>query len=181
MEEKELIKKAQAGSKKYFRQLVERYGERLMCDAYKYMKNTQDAEDLYQDTFIKVYENIGSFKFNSQFYTWVYRIMANLAFNKFRKRKKMQIVDDPDDYLWKTMPGDDGYEPENRIPKKQLKERVDKAVVNLSPRQKTVFIMKHYEGKKIKDIAAILGCHNGTVKKYLYRATRKLRASISTL
>src|SRR6056297_43471 len=110
MEEKELIKKVQAGSKNSFRKLTERYGERLMCDAYKYMKNTQDAEDLYQDTIIKVYENIGSFKFNSQFYTWVYRIMANLAFNKFRKRKKMQIVDDPDDYLWKTMPRDDGYE-----------------------------------------------------------------------
>ena len=181
MEEKELIKKVQTGSRKHFRQLVERYGERLMCDAYKFMKNTQDAEDLYQDTFIKVYDNIGSFKFKSQFYTWVYRIMANLAFNKFRKRKKMQIVDDQKGYLWKTLPADDGHEPENRMPKKELKSRVDEAVAELSPRQKTVFVMKHYEGKKIKDIAAILGCHSGTVKKYLYRATRKLRASISTL
>ncbi|HMA63137.1 MAG TPA: RNA polymerase sigma factor [bacterium] len=181
MEEKELIKKVQAGSKNSFRKLTERYGERLMCDAYKFMKNTQDAEDLYQDTFIKVYENIDSFKFKSQFYTWVYRIMANLAFNKFRKRKKMQIVDDQDDYLWDTLPADKNNEPENRIPAGQLRDKVDEALQNLSPRQKTVFVMKHYQGKKIKDIAAILGCHSGTVKKYLYRATRKLRASISTI
>lgn len=181
MEEQELIKKVQAGSKNSFRKLIDRYGERLMCDAYKFMKNTQDAEDLYQDTFIKVYENIGSFKFKSQFYTWVYRIMANLAFNKFRKRKKMQFVDDQDDYLWNTLPADHHNEPENSLPKEKLKEKVDGALDNLSPKQKTVFIMKHYEGKKIKDIAAILGCHNGTVKKYLYRATRKLRASISTI
>ncbi|MCF7885597.1 MAG: RNA polymerase sigma factor [Candidatus Marinimicrobia bacterium] len=181
MEEKELIKKIQNGSRRHYRELIERYGERLMCDAYKFMKNTQDAEDLYQDTFIKVYENIDTFKFKSQFYTWVYRIMANLAFNRFRKRKKMQIVDDQDDYLWDTLPADHNSEPENKMPKKKLKEKVDKAIANLSPRQKTVFVMKHYEGKKIKDIAAILGCHSGTVKKYLYRATRKLRTSISTL
>lgn len=107
--------------------------------------------------------------------------MANLAFNKFRKRKKMQIVDNQDDYLWDTLPADKNNEPENRIPAGQLRDKVDEALQNLSPRQKTVFVMKHYQGKKIKDIAAILGCHSGTVKKYLYRATRKLRASISTL
>ncbi len=180
-DEVELIKKAQDGDKMAFQELMNRHGERVMCGAYKFTKNHQDAEDLYQETFIRVYKNIESFRFESEFYTWVYRIMANLAFNLYRKQKRMQTIEPEDeDYFWQTIPADESSNSDRKLYLTSIKEQVDQALLGLSPKQRTVFIMKHYEAKKIRDISAILGCTDGTVKRYLYRATQKLQKMLSS-
>ncbi len=175
-QEIEIIERIKNGDEMAFQQIMSKYGERVMGLAFHFTKNYQDAEDLYQETFIKVYRNINSFRFESEFFTWVYRILANQAFNYFRKSKRMTIVDPGEnDYLWETIPADESGEADQATLNSSLREEIDRALLQLSPQQRIVFILKHYEGKKIKDIALILDCTEGTVKRYLFRATRKLQ------
>lgn len=176
-EEVELIKRVRGGDKMAFQEIMNRYGERVMCLSYHFTKNHQDAEDLYQDVFIKVYRKIDTFRFESEFFTWIYRILANMAFNYHKKRKRMSYVDPGEsDYLWETIPGDEVEEAETITYLSITKEEIDSALNRLSVQQKVVFILKHYEGQKIKDIAALLELTEGTVKRYLFRATRKLQS-----
>ncbi|HCL00253.1 MAG TPA: hypothetical protein DHW42_09150 [Candidatus Marinimicrobia bacterium] len=175
-QEIEIIEKIKNGDGMAFQKIMSKYGERVMGLAFHFTKNHQDAEDLYQETFIKVYRNIDSFRFESEFFTWVYRILTNHAFNYFRKSKRMSIVDPGEnDYLWETLPADESCEADQATLNSSLREEIDRALLQLSPQQRVVFILKHYEGKKIKDIALILDCTEGTVKRYLFRATRKLQ------
>lgn len=176
-QEIDLIERIKNGDEMAFQTMMSKYGERVMGLAFHFTKNYQDAEDLYQETFIKVYRNIGSFRFESEFFTWVYRILANQAFNFYRKSKRMMTVDPgEDDYLWETIPDDEANEADQATLNASLREEIDRALRQLSSQQRVVFILKHYEGKKIKDIAAILDCTEGTVKRYLFRATRKLQS-----
>lgn len=175
-QEIDIIERIKNGDELAFQQIMSKYGERVMGLAFHFTKNYQDAEDLYQETFIKVYRNIDSFRFESEFFTWVYRILANQAFNFYRKAKRMTIVDPGEnDYLWETLPADESTEADQATLNSSLREEIDRALLRLSAQQRVVFILKHYEGKKIKDIAAILDCTEGTVKRYLFRATRKLQ------
>jgi RNA polymerase sigma-70 factor (ECF subfamily) len=179
MEEAEvdLIKRAQSGDKKAFESIMNKYGEKVMSLAYKFTGNYQDAEDLYQDTFLKIYSKIDTFRFQSEFYTWLYRIMANQSFNYYKKNKRTSIVGlGENDYLWEIIPSEDSVEIEDKL---SLKEEVDNALMELPNKQRMVFILKYYEGKKIKDIALLLDCAEGTVKKYLFRATNKLRTLLT--
>jgi RNA polymerase sigma-70 factor (ECF subfamily) len=87
-------------------------------------------------------------------------------------------MEDGERNMWETIPGDDHDHADTEVYTESLREQIYSAMSDLSPKQKTVFIMKHYEGKKIKDIAAILGTTEGTVKKYLFRATQKMRQKL---
>ncbi|MBN2280976.1 MAG: RNA polymerase sigma factor [Candidatus Marinimicrobia bacterium] len=178
--EKGLIERAQGGDKMAFQEIMKIHGQKMLGLAFKFTKNHQDAEDLYQETFLKIYRNLNSFRFESEFTTWAYRILANIAYNTFRKQKNSQTVDmqDGERDLWETIPGDEKDQADREVYNEALREQIHGALSQLSPKQKTVFIMKHYEGKKIKDIAGILGTTEGTVKKYLFRATQKMRQSL---
>ncbi|MCK9245255.1 MAG: sigma-70 family RNA polymerase sigma factor [Candidatus Marinimicrobia bacterium] len=179
-EEVELIRKIQGGNKMAFGQLMERYGERVMSMAFRFTRNHQDAEDLYQETFIKVYRNLDKFRFESEFFTWMYRILANQAFNIYNKRKRMTIADPgEDDYLWETIPAEAEDEADRATFRHSIQEQVDAALQQLSSQQRVVFVLKHFEGKKIKDIAVLLDCTEGTVKRYLFRATHKLQTLLA--
>jgi len=176
----ELIEKIQNGDKMAFGKLMERYGERVMGLAFHFTRNCQDAEDLYQETFLRVYRNLSSFRFESEFYTWLYRILANQAFNLYNKRKRMSYADPgEDDYLWDTLPADAEDEADQATFRTSLREQIDHALRQLSAQQRVVFVLKHYEGKKIRDIAVLLDCTEGTVKRYLFRATRRLQAILA--
>ncbi len=175
-DEIELIKQVQGGNKMAFQQIMNKYGERVMSTAFHFTKNYQDAEDLYQDTFIKIYRNIGSFRFESELFTWIYKILSNQAYSFYRKRKRITTIDPGEDnYLWETIPADETDKADRETYKSSMREEINRALYNLSPKQRVVFVLKHYEGKKIKDIAALLDCTEGTVKRYLFRATRKLK------
>jgi len=179
-EEIELIERIQGGDKMAFGRLMERYGERVMSMAFRFTRNHQDAEDLYQDTFIKVYRNLNNFRFESEFFTWMYRILANQAFNLYNKRKRMMLADPgEDDYLWETLPADAEDEAHRETFNRSLREQIDTALQQLSSQQRVVFVLKHFEGKKIKDIAILLDCAEGTVKRYLFRATHKLQTLLA--
>jgi RNA polymerase sigma-70 factor, ECF subfamily len=184
-EEPELIKKIQNGDTAAFEELVYRYDLKVLSIALRYTQNEDDAKDLYQEVFIRVFRSIKNFRFESEFSTWLYRITTNVCLT-YRSRKKEHLTvsidkgydDDTDDYSSEQQLIYDGASPEEIISGKDIGEIVDAAVESLSPKQKITFILKHYEGYKIREIAEMLNCKEGTVKKYLFDATGNLRKKL---
>ncbi len=174
---RQLILQAQSGDHTAFHKLVAMHDERIMILAYQMTKNEKDAEDLYQDVFLKAFKYINQFEFRSEFYTWLYRITVNTAYNYHRKRSKMHIVDpgpenDYDPLNWIATEDDDD------IPGDEVRSAIKECLNILPKQQRTVFILKHLQRLKIKDISAIMGVSEGTVKKYLFRAMEKLRVAL---
>lgn len=172
-----LIQRAQAGNNEAFHRLVALYDRRVMALAYRLAESVQDAEDLYQEVFMKVFKKIKTFRFDSDFFTWLYRITMNTAFNLKKKAGRLRTVEpDPEwgeDYLgWIADPAaaDDSST--------EVQNAVTRAMRTLSLKQRTVFVLKHLEERKISDIAALLDCSEGTVKRYLFRAMGKLRGQL---
>jgi RNA polymerase sigma-70 factor (ECF subfamily) len=179
-DEVELIRKAQSGSIVAFETLVKKYDKQVLQLACSLVNNTQDAEDVYQEVFVRVYKNLRLFKFRSQFSTWLYRVVVNYCMNHNRKNKRVKrfslngAQDDQGD-LWKmTLKGQE-LDPEDAMLNTELSQEIDAALQQLSEQQKTVFVLRHYHGHKLKDIARIMRCSEGTVKNYLFRATQKLQ------
>ena len=174
----DLIQRAQSGDTNAFHSLVALYDRRVMSLAFRLLRNEQDAEDLYQEVFMKVYTNIKKFRFESDFFTWLYRITANTAFNLKKKAGRYTYVEpdpeaDEDSLNWIPDPDVRGVDESSDI-----QNTIMKAVDKLPQKQKTVFILKHLENLKIVDIATLLNCGEGTVKKYLFRAMEKLRSEL---
>ncbi len=173
-----LIRKAQAGDTEAFHRLVSLYDNQVMSLAIRVLQNEQDAEDLYQEVFMKVFMNIRKFRFESDFFTWLYRITMNSAFNFKKRMRKHYYVEkgtEQDETGLDWIPDPDASRGNSP---RELQTAVMKAVDTLPQKQRTVFVLKHLENLKIKDIASILGCAEGTVKKYLFRAMEKLRADL---
>lgn len=176
-ETRQLIVSAQEGDSESFHKIVAMYDERIMILALQLTQNEQDAEDVYQETFIKAYKNIKKFRFESEIFTWMYRIAINTAYNFKRKQSRMQILeprkdDDRDHIEWLTTenPDDDRS--------REFNHAVRKSLQILPQQQRAVFILKHLQNLKIRDIANILDISEGTVKKYLFRAIEKLRLAL---
>ncbi|MEA3499938.1 MAG: sigma-70 family RNA polymerase sigma factor [Candidatus Marinimicrobia bacterium] len=173
MEEFAIIKRAQAGDMVAFEQIVRNYEERVLMIAIKIAKNEQDAEDIAQNVFITIFRKIDSFKFKSSFYSWLYRITMNTAFNHIKTRKYDEfLTNEENDEKNLAITNNDSTDiSEGEVFQKALKNALNK----LPEKQRTVFVMKYNQQLKIKEIASILDLHQGTVKKYLFRANEKLR------
>lgn len=144
-----------------------------MALALQLLKHREDAEDIYQEVFIKAWKNLGAFQFKSDFYTWLYRITVNTCYS-YRGGKER--------YHMSNIPLEEGYHDVVMDDDTERTEEVSsllQAVDGLPQRQKTVFVMRYYQGHKIKDIAILLGCTTGTVKRYLHRSTLKLRKELA--
>ncbi len=168
-----LIRSAQGGDQRAFHDLVAIYDARIMALALQILQNKEDAEDIYQEVFLKAWRSIASFAFKSDFYTWLYRITANTCFSyrSGKQRHHLENIALEEGYH-------DVYTDKNRDRSDQ-QEQMLLAVDALPTKQKTVFVLRHYQGHKIKDIATLLGCTSGTVKRYLHRATLKLRKELA--
>jgi RNA polymerase sigma-70 factor (ECF subfamily) len=179
----ELIKRAQAEDLDAFCLLAERYARRIHLLASHYCRNTQDAEDLSQEVWLKVYQALQTFRFDSSFYTWLRRITINTFLNHrrssfFRRQGHTTVV--------QLMPIDSEVlsasslaSPEN-IYNKLLFESVVDALAELTPSQRLAFLLRHYEGMSYDEIANAMNCSTGTVKKGVWRAITKLRARLSS-
>ncbi len=170
----QLIINAQNGDYQSFHQLVEIHDEKIMILAYQLMKNKQDAEDLYQEAFVKAFKNITSFRFESSFYTWLYRITVNTGLNMKRKISRMYTQEPIDDFD----PIDNISESSNTDKSIEINEAVKSAAEGLPEKQRVAFILKYLQGMKIRDVSAIMGIGEGTVKKYLFRAMEKMRKQL---
>ena len=160
--------------------IVEKYGKLAYRLAIQITKNHEDANDVMQETFLKVYESIGSFRKESAFETWLYRIIVNQALNmvKRRERRRESSISDADEIdLRFNLPGSSSYanSPHDDVEKKELQKWVTQAVDSLSSKHRTVVILHEFEGLTHPQIATILNCSEGTVRSRLHYARRKLR------
>jgi RNA polymerase sigma-70 factor (ECF subfamily) len=181
----DLIRRAQAEDIDAFCLLAERYARRIHLLASHYCRNLQDAEDLSQEVWLKVYQALGSFRFDSSFYTWLRRITINTFLNHrranfFRRRGQttavqlVQIDSETPEKFFESQ----SSSPEN-IYNKLLFENVVSALAELTPSQRLSFLLRHYEGMSYEEIASSMNCSTGTVKKGVWRAIGKLRARLA--
>jgi RNA polymerase sigma-70 factor (ECF subfamily) len=180
----DLVSRAQAGDIEAFCVLAERYARRIHLLAFHYCRNAQDAEDLSQEVWLKAYQALRSFRSDSSFYTWLRRITINTFLNHrrsrlFRRRGQTTIVEllriDPENA--ETLQGPPSSSPEN-IYNKLLFGSVVNALTELTPQQRLMFLLRHYEGMSYDEIASEMNCSTGTVKKGVSRAIAKLRAKL---
>jgi RNA polymerase sigma-70 factor (ECF subfamily) len=178
----DLIRRAQAGEIEAFCALAERYARRIHLLASHYCRNAQDAEDLSQEVWLKAYRALGSFRFDSSFYTWLRRITINAFLNHRRsgffrrggQTTAVQLLEIDSEAPLESRTAS----PEN-IYNKLLFESVVNALADLTPAQRLAFLLRHYEGMSYEEIANAMNCSTGTVKKGVSRAIGKLRAKLS--
>lgn len=144
--------------------------------AYQFAGNHHDADDIAQDVFIKVFQSLARFRHDAQFTSWLYRIAMNACID-FRRRQSPHLAhrdqDDPSLALEAAAADDPG--PEDRAAGAELGIAMQAAVDRLPPRQRLIFVMRHYEGLKLHEIAQALGLQDGTVKRQLHSAVHRLR------
>ena len=186
MNDTELIREAQRGNRAAFEELVRQYDSAVLRLAYHLTRSEQDAQDIYQEAFLKAYRNIGNFRFECSFYTWIYRIVTNLCLDLLRKRQVRKedsgITTDSEggtyDLLDQVADQRSGASPERDLMRRELGARIAKALKKLTPRERMVFEMKHYQGLKLRTIGEILNTTEETAKNTLFRGTQKLRAAL---
>lgn len=187
LEDDELIRQAQAGQRESFDQLVRRYDGAVLRLALHMLGNEQDAQDVHQEAFLKAYRHLSNFRFECSFYTWLYRIVTNLCLDALRRRKSRR--EDPStitdsggetiDLMANLSDDRAGANPELELRRMHLNERIQGALGGLTPRERMVFELKHYQGLKLRAIGDMLQTTEETAKNTLFRATRKLRASLA--
>ncbi len=186
MNDTELIREAQRGNRAAFEELVRQYDSAVLRLAYHLTRSEQDAQDIYQEAFLKAYRNINNFRFECSFYTWIYRIVTNLCLDLLRKRQVRKedsaVVTDSEggtyDLLDQVADVRSGASPERDLMRRELGARIARALTKLTPRERMVFEMKHYQGLKLRTIGEILNTTEETAKNTLFRGTQKLRAAL---
>jgi RNA polymerase sigma-70 factor (ECF subfamily) len=188
-EDDDLIREAQRGQRSAFDALVRRYDQSVLRLALHMLGNEQDAQDVHQEAFIKAYRHLGNFRFECSFYTWLYRIVTNLCLDQLRRRKSRRedpatVLDASGDEmdLMANITDDRAMaNPGRELDRKVMSERIQSALGKLTPRERTVFELKHYQGLKLRTIGEMLHTTEETAKNTLFRATRKLRANLAEL
>jgi RNA polymerase sigma-70 factor, ECF subfamily len=184
-----LIREAQGGNRGAFEELVRHYDQAVLRLALHLTGTQQDAQDVYQDAFLKAYKNIGSFRFECSFYTWIYRIVTNLCLDHLRKKSVRKedapVVKDGNggeyDLLDQVADVRAGANPERDLMRRQLGARISGALEKLTPRERMVFELKHYHGLKLRTVGEILHTTEETAKNTLFRATQKLRGQLADM
>ena len=181
-----LIRAAQQGDQDAFEQLVRLYDQSVLRLAMNLLRSEEDARDAFQEAFLRAYRNLGAFRFECSFHTWLYRIVTNICLDHLRKR----AVRKEDSAVVETDDGErnrfDAVEdtrteasPEKDLMRRELGRRIADALEKLSPRERLVFELKHYQGLRLRVIGEMLATSEETAKNCLYRATQKLRSALA--
>ena len=192
-DDRTLIERAQAGDRHAFEPLVQRYDRQVLRLALNVLGNAEDARDVYQEAFLKIYRNLHRFRFECAFYTWIYRIVTNICLDHLRRRRSHPEEQPP---LVRTVSSEERHDgdffdhqqqtstysdPERQTLGREIGRQVEAALKALSPRERMVFEMRHYQGMKLRAIGEALGTTEETVKNSLFRATHKLRSRLEGL
>lgn len=169
-----LISECLRGRTEAFEELVRRYQDRLYNTVYRLLGHAEDARDAVQEAFINAYQSLNSFKGDSQFYTWLYRIAINTAISLKRKSRSMP-VSGSDRGLGEPIDPSPASSPGHALEMAEDERRVQKALNRLSPEHRAVLILKDLEGQKYEEMAEILNVPIGTVRSRLHRARSEMR------
>lgn len=187
--ETELIRQAQKGSRQAFDTLVRQYDQAVLRLALHLLGSETDAQDIAQEAFLKAYRYLGNFRFECSFYTWIYRIVTNLCLDLMRRRKTRRedpaiVMDSSGEELdLLSMVSDEraSANPGRELERKELGAKIATALDKLTPRERMVFELKHYQGLRLRTIGEMLHTTEETAKNTLFRATKKLRANLAVV
>jgi RNA polymerase sigma-70 factor (ECF subfamily) len=186
VDDRALVAAAQRGDREAFRTLFERYHRRAYALALGVVRHADDAMDVVQDAFIKAHKYLDKFEGTSSFYTWLYRIVMNVAIDHLRKHRRVKPVEldesrmenDADDPL---LPRILGGNPGRALLDKQIRARIDQALEELSENHRAVLVMRELEGLSYEDMAQAMGCSKGTIMSRLFHARRNMQKRLLDL
>jgi RNA polymerase sigma-70 factor (ECF subfamily) len=183
MDEDAIIEGMTRGDERAFRELVERFKKKVYFLALDMAGNPVDAEDISQEVFLKVHRSFGTFRKGAKLGSWLYRITYNASIDHLRR--KGAAPEAMADEIIESSAGSDAdlprrgpADPAAALESRQLQDRIAYALDKVSPQEKAVFVLRHYEDLQLKDIALSLGLSVGSVKSYLFRAVRKLQKEL---
>jgi RNA polymerase sigma-70 factor (ECF subfamily) len=180
-DERELIDRAQRGDMESFRLLVERARANVYRLAYDLTSNRHDAEDLSQEVFLKVYRSLQQFRGDAKWSSWLYRITVNTCCDHYKSSttKIMKRTEDIENDKSNNIFCSDAALPDKSADAKMIQENIDRALHQLTSRERSVFVLRHYHDLPLKQIAETLEITDGTVKTLLFRAIQKLRQELA--
>lgn len=185
LEEAAWIRAAQAGDQGAFERLVRAYDRSVLRLAMNLLRSEEDAYDVYQETFLRVYRNLHAFRFDCNFQTWLYRIVSNLCVDLLRKRKVrreespvVETAEGPRDRLEGYQEARAQGDPQRALLSRELGRRIEQVLAGLTPRERMVFELRHYQGMRLRAIGEVLGTTEEAAKTFLFRATQKMRAAL---
>lgn len=174
------IERAKAGDGDAFRLLVERHSRSVFRLAYRMTGNEFDAEEVVQETFLRAYKQLGHYESRASFATWIYRIATNYALDLIRSRKRhrdRRVMSTPEtDVLAAVASGSPGQD--RLYQSGVINQRLHEAIGTLSEQERTAFLLRHFEGRSIEEIGAILDIGVSASKNSIFRAVRKLREAL---
>jgi RNA polymerase sigma-70 factor (ECF subfamily) len=187
LDETALIRMAQKGDQEAFERLVREHDQSVLRLAMNLLHSPDEARDVYQEAFLKVFRNLHLFRFDCSFHTWLYRIVTNVCLDHLRRRKvrkeESTVAETPDgpvDQISKIAEEGPTGNPERQTWNRELSAGIRTALEGLTPRERTVFELRHYEGMRLRAIGDVLGTTEEAAKNCLFRATQKMRASLET-
>jgi RNA polymerase sigma-70 factor, ECF subfamily len=188
VDDRELVESARKGDRDAFRTLFERYHRRAYALAFGVLRNPDDALDVVQDAFIKAHKYLEKFEGNSSFYTWLYRIVMNLAIDHLRKHRRVKPVELDEKHLDEASAGDDGLlptmlggNPGRALMDKEIRARIDQALGELSENHRSVLIMRELEGMSYEEMAQAMSCSKGTIMSRLFHARKNMQKRLADL
>lgn len=170
-----MVERFQKGEISAFDEIVDRYSRYVYSLAYHFSHNCEDAYDISQEVFVKIFKSLGNLRSGSVFHTWLTRIAINTCIDYLRQRPDEQVMDDLSHLSYKHIAGKNSNSPDAPVEAGELGKVIRKAVEQLPKQQRKAFILRHYEYLSIKDIAKTLNRSQGAVKAHLFHATRRLR------
>ncbi|HYO15974.1 MAG TPA: sigma-70 family RNA polymerase sigma factor [Thermoanaerobaculia bacterium] len=175
-DETRIVERARAGDGEAFRELVERHGSRVFRLAWRLTGDEETAEDAVQETFLRAYRSLGRFDGRSGFGTWLHRIAVNVSYEILRQRERRDDRGEGPIDLPSPEPG-----PDRRALSVEVERTVRSAMADLSPLERTAFVLRHFEGRSISEICDQLGLRPSAGKQAIFRAVRKLRRVLEPL
>lgn len=186
-DELSLIRRAQEGDRSAFDALVRLYDQNVLRLALQVVGSPEEARDLYQEAFLKVYRSIGQFRREAKFSTWLYRVVMNVCLDHLRRQKTRREVPAPQveegetEFLQTVRDERPAVDPERATHSREINRRIEMALGRLNPRERMIFELKHYQGLKLKVIGEMCKTTEQTAKNCLSRATQKLRLELGDL
>jgi RNA polymerase sigma-70 factor, ECF subfamily len=168
-----LVHEAQGGSHAAFEQLVHAHDRAVLRLAIRITGSQSDAQDIYEEAFLKAYTKLESFRFECSFSSWIYRIVTNACLDHLRKNRKHRTNS--------SVEGNNEGNPEQRLFSRELRAQILYALQRLTPHERMVFELRHFQGLKLRTLGEIFNTSEASIKNSLFRATRKLRRQLALL
>ncbi|HLL21244.1 MAG TPA: sigma-70 family RNA polymerase sigma factor [Kofleriaceae bacterium] len=186
VDDHDLVFAARKGDRDAFKTLFERYHRRAYSLAFGVLRHPDDALDVVQDAFIKAHKYLDKFEGNSSFYTWLYRIVMNLAIDHLRKRRRVKPVELDEARLEEgadsaLIPRILGSNPSRALMDKRIRARIDQALDELSENHRAVLVMRELEGLSYEEMAQTMGCSKGTIMSRLFHARKNMQKRLIDL